>query len=109
MRKTRRGSGKGSHLAPYVVVAADGAWIRHSYESAYQGFVDAVAEPGRPLGYLFLDKLFQLTVEVPSISPTAQEAYLRGLLNRSAGGPDDPTLVAEAGKTRVRIEESKSE
>jgi hypothetical protein len=66
--------------ATYFVVAADGAWIRRSYEVAYETFEHYVAEPGRPLGYLFLDKLFQLRVPVPSIDAPRQDEYLRKLL-----------------------------
>ena len=51
-------SEKAARKAPYFVVAADGRWIRASYEKAYSTFVDEVKEPGRPLGYLFLDKAF---------------------------------------------------
>jgi phosphotransferase system HPr (HPr) family protein len=74
-------------VATYFVVAADGAWIRKSYEIAYQTFEQYVAEPGRPLGYLFLDKLFQLRVPVPSIDTPRQNEYLRELLG--APGPKE--------------------
>jgi hypothetical protein len=70
--------------APCFVVAADGRWIRRSYEDTYAGFTDTVGEPGRPLGYLFLDKIFQLTVDVPAIGSEQQLPYLRRLL----GGED---------------------
>jgi hypothetical protein len=52
----------------YFVVAADGSWVRASYQRRYEDFKGSVGEPGRPLGYLFLDKLFQLTVRVPAVS-----------------------------------------
>jgi hypothetical protein len=65
----------------YFVVAADGAWLRTSYEQAYQPFEGCVASPGYPLGYLFLDKLFQLTVPVPVPTPRARSTYLERLLH----------------------------
>lgn len=65
----------------YFAVAADGAWLRTSYEQAYQPFEGCVASPGYPLGYLFLDKLFQLTVPVPVPTPRARSAYLERLLH----------------------------
>jgi hypothetical protein len=43
-----------------------------------------VAEPGRPLGYLFLDKLFQLSIPVPMLNAQRQQAYMRELLHRSS-------------------------
>jgi hypothetical protein len=65
----------------YFVVAVDGAWLRTSYEQAYQPFEGCVASPGYPLGYLFLDKLFQLTVPVPVPTPRARSTYLEHLLH----------------------------
>jgi hypothetical protein len=63
----------------HFIVAADGAWLRRSFENRYQVFEQSIAEPGRPLGYLFLDKIFQLTLSVPAINPAAREDYLREL------------------------------
>ena len=62
------------------IVAADGRWIRKSYEEAHKTFIDSVSEPGRPLGYLFLEKLFQLTVPLPLLNPGLQEDFLAGVL-----------------------------
>jgi WD40 repeat protein len=67
---------------PYFAIAADGRWIRCSYEHVYATFEDAVHEPGRPLGYLFLDKIFQLTVQVPMIGAAQQRSYFDHLLQR---------------------------
>jgi KAP family P-loop domain len=64
---------------PYAFIAADGRWIRLSYEKYYDNF-KLTASPGRPLGYLFLEKVFQLHVRLPSITPTAREAFLSSLL-----------------------------
>jgi WD40 repeat protein len=103
-----RDSASGSSGAPCFAVAADGRWIRRSYERTHEGFDEAIGEPGRPLGYLFLDKLFQLTVEVPTIGRAQQEGYLRHLLgvervdepsdgmtvqNRIAGSRDEQGIV----------------
>jgi hypothetical protein len=77
------------------VIAADGAWLRRSFELIYGDFSNAIAEPGRGLGYLFMDKLFQLRAPVPSLDDTAQELYLRELLKI------DPTEV----KSNLRSEE----
>lgn len=91
-------------VATYFVVAADGAWIRKSYEIAYGTFEQYVAEPGRPLGYLFLDKLFQLRVPVPSIDAPRQDEYLRALLGvhtPKQTGIDDPGLEERAIRERL--------
>jgi hypothetical protein len=102
---TKRTSGRWrpAVAAAYFIVAADGAWIRKSYEIAYGQFSQSVAEPGRPLGYLFLDKLFQLRIPVPSIDMPRQEDYLRFLL----GG--QPSLQEEAQAVRDSLERSSTE
>jgi hypothetical protein len=77
---TSRAQRKRADLAgPYAFIAADGRWIRLSYEKYYDNF-KLTAAPGRPLGYLFLEKVFQLHVRLPSITPTAREAFLSSLL-----------------------------
>jgi len=72
-------SGKNGHAAMFLV-AADGAWLRTSYEGAYKDFRDAIGQPGRPLGYLFLDKIFQLSLTLPTASKAAQQTLLDKLL-----------------------------
>jgi hypothetical protein len=79
----------------YFVVAADGSWVRASYEKRYADFAGSVGEPGRPLGYLFLDKLFQLTVRVPVVSALDQSGYLAQLLAAGRPSPDVAEEVAE--------------
>jgi hypothetical protein len=87
--------------ATYFVVAADGCWIRASYEQRYQDFAGSVGEPGRPLGYLFLDKLFQLTVRVPAVSALDQANYLAALL---AVERDVPDVRAEVAAAKERLQ-----
>ncbi len=88
--------------APCFVVAADGAWIRRSFEIAYGQFKESVGEPGLSLGYLFLDKLFQLRVPVPTVDPVRQLSYIKELLRERDGfGSAGPDLAAA---TRVRAE-----
>jgi hypothetical protein len=85
-REKAEGRGHRKRLSPtYFVVAADGAWLRQSYEMGYSSFATAVAQPGRSLGYLFLDKIFQLTVPVPLIQAATQTAYIQDLLQLQEG------------------------
>ena len=77
-------------LSPCVVVAGDGAWIRNAFEEHYREFAGQIAEPGRPLGYLFLAKIFQLTLPVPRIGPVRQAAYFRELLGLADPDGADP-------------------
>jgi hypothetical protein len=64
---------------PYAFVAADGYWIRTSYEAHYNSTRPAEV-PGRPLGYQFLEKIFQLQVRLPSISEATKQAFYESLL-----------------------------
>jgi hypothetical protein len=89
----------------HVVIAADGRWIRKSYECAHESFADAVGMTGRPLGYLFLDKLFQLTVPVPAMTDEQRVAYLRKLLRVGPGraGADDDGAAAKLDAIRRQV------
>ncbi|MEU8901416.1 DUF3578 domain-containing protein [Nocardia sp. NPDC048505] len=89
------------------VVAADGAWLRRAYELAYAEFKDAVAEPGRSLGYLFLDKFFQLSVPMPAIGVARQKIYFQGLLREKDPSPEN--LDSEVAALKQQIEERGTE
>ena len=83
---------------PYAFIAADGRWIRSSYEHHYASFKEAAA-PGRPLGYLFLEKVFQLHLRLPAITPSAKEAFLATLLMPSRDSEPQPEKDRETLKT----------
>ncbi|MEU8411766.1 P-loop NTPase fold protein [Amycolatopsis japonica] len=91
----------GAASAPLFVVAADGAWLRKSYESKYPVFEHCVARPGKSLGYLFLEKLFQITVPMPSFTTALRRLYIDRLLRISEGG--DSEIASEAALLRGRL------
>ena len=41
-----------------MVVAADGRWIRQSFDNAYASLAKAVDVPGATVGTLYLEKCF---------------------------------------------------
>jgi hypothetical protein len=41
----------------------------------YEAFSQALEESGRPLGYLFLEKAFQLSAAVPPMSQVIQDQF----------------------------------
>jgi hypothetical protein len=85
--------------APAVyVVAADREWIAGSYASEYASFLSAFDEPGRPLGYLFLEKTFQLTVQIPVMSAETRDDYWRRLIRPLADPEDRQALENARGK-----------
>jgi hypothetical protein len=104
--RTAPSRGRRQQGALHVVVAADGAWIRQAFEVAYEKFTTAIEEPGRPLGYLFLDKLFQLRVPLPSIGSANQSDFFRNLLGRTQ---PDIEVAEEVVDLRKEVNASESE
>jgi len=72
------------------VVAADRDWLADSYGAEYKKFLSATDQPGRPLGHLFLEKTFQISVGLPAAGAQL-DAYWNRLL-RSADLPDEEEL-----------------
>lgn len=62
---------------PRVVylISADRRWLHVCFERVYATFAEAVKEPGRQLGSLFLEKAFELSIAVPPISPERKKLY----------------------------------
>jgi hypothetical protein len=102
-RDAPRRAGTKDVPAPFFVVAADGAWLRKSYELTYETFGDCVALPGKPLGYLFLDKIFQLTVRMPLLTEAKQQHYVDRLLR--IGDQDETAVTVETEDLRRRLNE----
>src|SRR5437667_3805003 len=99
---------KALHAISFVI-AADGAWIRRSYEIAYTDFAPSVATPGRSLGYQYLDKLFQLRVPVPTIDQVKQQEYLRVLYRVKDPDISKSAKYAEEQAVRQNLQRSSSE
>jgi hypothetical protein len=92
--------------AAHFVVAAHGNWLRQSYEIIHKGFTTSIEEPGRGLGHMFLDKLFQLSAPMPALSAEAKQRFL----DRILGIPDSAqSLTQEDHEILMEIEQSASE
>lgn len=63
------------------VVAADRDWVCASYQQQYKSFSETIGEPGKSLGHLFLEKIFQLSIEVPRLTSDEKNAYWDDLIN----------------------------
>lgn len=72
------------HRNVTYVVAADRAWLRASFEQRYSNFSGHVGSAGQPLGYLFLEKVFQVSTPVPGMGDM-KKRYWDGLLKTRAG------------------------
>ena len=75
------------------VIAADRAWLCDSFSHVYREFVDSVNESGRPLGFLFIEKTFQISLEIPPMSPHDRSRFWSGLTRTRRNGA--PTSQSE--------------
>ena len=95
------------------VIAADRSWLCKSFATTYSEFEDSVGEVGRPLGFLFLEKTFQISMEIPPMSDDEQGAYWNLLMRggdasgdtngESPRGPGPDAF--EGASTQVEIED----
>jgi KAP-like P-loop domain-containing protein len=83
------------HENVVYVVAADKKWIRASFEAMYGEFKDSVGGARQPLGYLFLEKIFQVSAPLPSLSPQIKKAFASGLI----GGDDKNAEQSQTNST----------
>ncbi|UCD74835.1 MAG: hypothetical protein JSV91_13740 [Phycisphaerales bacterium] len=94
------------------VIAADRRWLCASYQKRYEHFGDALDEPGRPLGYLFVEKIFQLSATVPRLAPALKARFWRELLDVEEEAPveeveppvEEAIALAEAELERMTDE-----
>ncbi|SDU28077.1 KAP family P-loop domain-containing protein [Stappia sp. ES.058] len=84
------------HEKVAYLVAADKTWIRAAFEKRYPEFTEHVGNLGQPLGYLFLEKIFQMSVPIPGMGDWKQR-YLDGLLGKA-----DAAKAEGAGSARDR-------
>ncbi|MEA3060972.1 MAG: hypothetical protein QOJ94_753 [Sphingomonadales bacterium] len=89
------------------VVAADRKWICSSFEQRYAGFSPPIGESGRPLGYLFLDKLFQVSAAIPQIPPDVQSSYWARLLSSDTPNPQTGAEARAEATKQAELEAAK--
>lgn len=65
------------------VVAGDRHWISNCFENYYEKYKTVAREPGQKLGYLFLEKAFQFSFRMPTVSSAAKEKYWNYILDPS--------------------------
>lgn len=93
----------------FYVLAADRRWLYGSFEERYREFRKHIEEPGKQIGYLFLDKLFQLSISVPQITPEMQESYLNYLYFGEKQGERDLEKVRREAREEFKRITSESE
>jgi hypothetical protein len=86
---------------PVVFMAvADRHWITASFAERFELF-DKGGDKARPVGDLFLDKMFQVSVSIPALPVAVKRAYL----GRLVGIETAPTVTAILPETALRHEE----
>ena len=78
------------------VVAADRNWLCRSFAHGYSEFEETVGDLARPIGFLFLEKTFQISTEIPPLTSRDRERYWSTLLRGGeADGVPDPGPAAK--------------
>ncbi len=88
------------------VVAADRRWLCQCFATEYDDLKDAVNTPGRPLGFLFLEKTFQISMEIPPMSSEVRRDYWGRLMSAAPTSAQqtvapDPSLSKEFDLVRT--------
>ena len=65
------------------VVAGDKQWISTCFENHYKDYNNVIGESTQRLGYLFLEKAFQLSIRLPKVSGNVKQAYWDYILQLS--------------------------
>jgi hypothetical protein len=89
----------GDEAVSYVV-AGDRRWVCNSFTQVYDRYRATVDLPGRPLGYLFLEKTFQLSTAVPRLTLPDRRRYLDVLLGARRDGREPLEDAREEAKRR---------
>ena len=79
-----------SHPKVFFLVAADRHWISACFEEGYETFGGKIAEVEQPTGYRFLEKLFQLSIALPPISPELKAMYMDEMTSKDRRDPAEP-------------------
>ena len=102
-RATRRWSLRrrpATERCPFIafVVAGDRGWLCDSYRHVYSEFEATTHEPGRPFGLVFLDKIFDVALRVPTV-PAAAGA---GVASGSDGDADVDPFTGCTDELQIR-------
>jgi dienelactone hydrolase/ribosomal protein L36 len=78
------------------VIAADKRWLYASYDKVFDTFINSMNEQGRPLRYVFLDKIFQNSLSIPPIDDKLKQSFWEYLTkNKSKKSGTNGVIPAE--------------
>jgi len=99
-----------SHPRVFFVVAADRNWLSACFEAGYDTFNGKIAQLEQPTGYRFLEKLFQLSIALPPISPDLKLNFLDEITaSQAESKAEDSASEAAFQKLAQQIEQASSE
>jgi len=88
----------------FFVVAADRNWISACFEEGYETFNGKIAQVEQPTGYRFLEKLFQLSLALPPISPDLKARYMDEITSGGKSKSADPVVSFDEAYAAVEKE-----
>jgi len=95
------------------VVAADRHWICQCFENHYSKYNEVAKQPAQKLGYLFIEKAFQLSIRLPKISNKTKEEYWSFILNTRIEQKNNTVTLDEKLKkeviTKIETEKNKDQ
>jgi len=66
----------------YIAIA-DRNWLCASFSNIYRDYASVADEPGKPMGFYFMDKIFQLSFSLPPIDGVTKKNYWKYLINQN--------------------------
>jgi hypothetical protein len=78
------------------LVAADREWVSESFQEIYKDLSPTLGYPGRPLGYLFAEKIFAVAAPLVPPNPLAWERYWRSVLEGQSHGEVPVSVMRDA-------------
>ncbi|MCP2678396.1 KAP family NTPase [Maricaulaceae bacterium NA33B04] len=91
------------HRDVVYVVAADRKWIKAAFEKRYGDTFQGIHKAGQPVGYMFLEKIFQMSLPLPAVSPDYRDAYYGTVLKDGT----DPARAEEDIPDEVSLDEER--
>lgn len=81
----------------FFIIAADKKWINACYEVEYNSIKSYITATEKPIGTLFIEKMFQQSVALPGVHSEMKKKLWNSLLSYTSGviGETDNSLVDE--------------
>jgi GTPase SAR1 family protein len=92
----------------FFFVAADRAWISSCFEEVYDGKGNQIEEMGKTKGYLYIEKIFQVSIGLPVVTQEIKRKFLSAMLVGDETVIDN-SIGNEADTIEVYLQEAETE